>query len=138
VFNGQVSDWLPEDFTVAEVGGDEVAPVVVSVEHLCGSTGVVQLSESVEPVTWTTITHTPTGVALRLGYLPGDADGSGAANANDIVEEIEGVIHGGLLHRYDTDRDGEIAANDITVLIDLLNGAGEWDPYFSVSLPPVR
>ena len=138
VFSGDVSDWLPGDFTVTEVGGDELAPTVGGVEHLCGNTGVVQLSERVEPVTWTIITHAPTGATLHLGYLPGDADGSAVSNANDIVEEVEGVIHGGPLHRYDTDRDGEIAASDITTLVDLLNGAGTWDPYFSVSLPPVR
>jgi len=45
------------------------------------------------------------------------------------------VSAGGPLYQFDTDRSGTITANDIVMVVDLLNGAGVYDAYFGVALP---
>ena len=89
VFNGDPANVTPADFAVTELGGDGSAPSVTAVEHLCGDLVGVELSGPLEPVTWTTITHSASGSSTRLGYLPADAGGDGDANANDIVEHVD-------------------------------------------------
>ena len=76
-------------------------------------------------------------LAQTRGNLSLPADGRGIAGANDIVEVVEGVMHGGPLHQFDIDRDGNLAADDITVLVDLLNGAEPFESYWYTALPPL-
>ena len=135
-----VSVLSADDFTISETcydgECDGIAPEVESFVG-AGSVGTLTLSRPVDPKTWTTITYHRGSAedVIRLGYLPADADGSLASNANDIIEVVEGVQHGGPLHQFDIDRDGNLAADDITVLIDLLNGADPFESYWYKALP---
>ena len=141
VFNGDPAGIVPADFGVSEQGGDGSAPTVMAVEHLCGRLIAVELSGPMEPVTWTTITHSVSGSSMRLGYLPADAGSDGSSNANDIIEEVEHLNAGQRervvtpLWQCDIDRSGELTLNDLIVLIDLLNGAQGYDSYYQVELP---
>lgn len=139
-FDGDVADLAPADFAVSELGGDGVAPEVTAVAQTHVDTVRVEFSAPFEPVTWTTLTHLESAMSVTLGFLPADADGSGAANAGDITEVVD-LVNEGLgggsppLWQSDIDRSGALTANDVVELIDLLNGAGEYDAYFDVALP---
>ena len=97
------------------------------------------MTRPLDPATWTTVTYHRGSAedVIRLGYLPGDADGNLSSNANDIVEVVEDVQHGGPLHQFDIDRSGNLTANDFTVLIDLLNGAEPLESYWYKQPPPL-
>ena len=130
------------DFTVTEVcepgecdeSGPEIDFYVGD-----GNTGTLTLDRPIDPKTWTIITFHG-GEAedvIRLGYLPADADGSRASLASDILEVTMAVQNGGPLHQYDIDRSGQLRATDISVLIDLLNGAYPFESYWDKRLPPM-
>ena len=80
------------------------------------------------------------GQFVRYYHHPANADGSAAANANDItviIDKINIVMAGGSVPKWEADMDqsGTINANDMTVLIDLLNGAGAYDPWYGTLKP---
>lgn len=138
--DGPGASLTEQDFAVNEVGGDGTAPVVTGIEFVACETVRLYFSEPIEVGAWTTVTHIDSGASVTLGYLPADADGSGCSNANDIIQEVAWVHvaqAGGSppLYSADIDRSGVVTANDIAVLIDLLNGVGAWVPYFDVCLP---
>ena len=75
---------------------------------------------------------------IRLGYLPGDADGSALASGNDITYVADALIQGGgPLHQYDIDRSGQITLTDLTVIVEVLNGLNGWEYYNGVELQPL-
>ena len=129
------------DFSIAEVCEpgecDEVAPGVAGFAG-AGDVGTLTLDRPIDPKAWTVITFHGEYAddVIRLGYLPGDADGSSVSNAGDIVEAVEGVSHGGPLHQFDIDRSGMLTQSDYVVLIDLLNGAEPFESYLYKQLPP--
>ena len=97
----------------------------------------MQLDTAIPLVAWTTIRHNFSGTEVRLGYLPGDVDGSQTSDAEDILAVIDGL--NGIVEldvwQSDTNRDGTPAPADILRVVDLLNGAGVYDAYLDVSLP---
>ena len=139
-FDGAADAVSAGKFTVEEVCDpgdcDEVAPAIDSV-YTDGDVVTLNLDRPLDPLAWTVITYVDgdENDVIRLGFLPADADGSLAANANDIVAVVDAVSTGGPLYQYDIDRSGTITANDIVVLVDLLNGAGDFDAYFGETLP---
>lgn len=123
-------------FEVSEQGGDGIAPGIAAVS-VQGTQALVLFSTPIEPGTWTTVTHIPSGTSTRVGYLPGDVNGDGAATPVDILALIDSI--NGVTPRpdYATDinRDGTTAPADILREIDLLNGADAFEPWLGRSLP---
>ena len=82
----------PSDFLVEEICNvgecDDTPPALTTVDWDGMSTTVqLQFASPIDPKAWTKISLVggdPTDV-VRLGYLPADADNSSTANANDIV-----------------------------------------------------
>lgn len=144
-FDAPVDALGSDNFALEEICNpgdcDEVAPSVAGFSAL-GNVATVTFSDPIDPRAWTVISYLDgdENDIVRLGYLPADADGSGRANGNDIVEVVDLVNEasgGGSppLHESDIDRSGAVTANDITVLVDLLNGATPFDTYFEALLP---
>jgi len=131
-FSSRCTELLPADLAVTEDGGDGAGPAIESVWPTSSHTIVVVFSEPLEVETWTTITHNDSGSGVRLGYLPGDVDGSGISNANDIIELIDTLMGMNPRPEYQTDinRSGHTDATDVTALIDLLQ-----EGYFLKALP---
>ncbi len=127
------------DFVVSEVGGDGSAPTITSVSPLASNTFTLQLSGPIEPGAWTIIEHTASGDQICLGFMPGDVNGDGTANAADITQLVDSLnnVPGRVRPDFATDlnRSNVTNASDITRLIDLLNGADAFTPWFNVSLP---
>ncbi|MCH8148081.1 MAG: hypothetical protein IH987_08840, partial [Planctomycetes bacterium] len=98
------------------------------------------LSEPIEPGAWTVFTHDATGWRTCLGFLPADVNGDRLSSTGDIgvlINAINGVLPTALPdHAVDINRSGVTSAQDILRLIDLLNGASEFDIWLTKSLPP--
>lgn len=136
-FDGGMAELSPVDLFISETGGDGVAPVIVSIDMLAADRARVTLSEPIEPGTWTRFLHTASGSSIRLGYLPGDVNGDGAAAAKDILALIDSLNGANPRPDYaaDANRSGLSEPADILRVIDLLNGAGAFDAWNGVSLP---
>lgn len=136
-FDGVVAGMQPLDFEVTEEGGTGEAPAVASVEAIGEQTLRVIMTGIIEPGAWTTIRHTPSDTSVRLGFLPGDANGDGMSSPVDIlalIDSLNGVVSRPIWST-DIDRSGLATPADILRLIDLLNGAGVFYPWNGVSLP---
>ena len=74
-----------------------------------------------------------------MGYLPADAGQDGTSAASDINALINSInlVPGFILPIYATDINRSTVTNgqDILRLIDLLNGADQFDPWIAKSLP---
>lgn len=146
-FDDNAESLIPANFELTEVceagACDGIPPTVMAVEAV-GAVATVTFDRPIDPKAWTVVAVVggdPADV-VRLGYLPGDADGSLLSNANDVVVVVEHVraADGGNpppFHQADIDRSDSIRAVDITVLVDLLNGAAPFESYSMVGLPPM-
>lgn len=126
------------DFSLTEVGGDGVAPSIIGASVIAATTIRLDFSAPIEPGAWTVVTHIASGSTTCLGFLPADASQNGAAAANDIDALISSINSGrGSSPDYatDIDRSGETNGQDILRLIDLLNGAGEFNVWTTQTLP---
>lgn len=126
------------DFEITQSGGSLAPPSPVVFERLTASTGMLAFSRPLEPGSRTTIVHRGSQTGIRLGYLPGDVNGDGTANPNDILALVDSLNMTGPMrpiHQTDINRNGLAEPSDILRLIDLLNGAGPYDVYNGVSLP---
>jgi hypothetical protein len=125
------------DFAVTEEGGDGVAPEIADITFVGPNTIRLSFGEIIETRAWTTITHSDSGTSTRLGYLPGDVNGSGTTGPSDILALIDALNGARSLPEYSTDidRSGSTAPADILREIDLLNGAGAYPVYLDASLP---
>ena len=133
----------PLDFVVSELGGDGVPPEVTCVEYVDDQAVRVHLSEPIEPVAWTFLDYPAGGWDVRLGFLPGDADGSRAVSSFDVlavVDLVNEALAGGSPpeHQSDIDRSGNVTLNDVLRLIDLLNGEDGYPAYLGAQLPPLE
>ncbi|HNQ24448.1 MAG TPA: C25 family cysteine peptidase [Phycisphaerae bacterium] len=146
VFDGSADGLTPTDFAVTEVcyagNCDGVAPEVAGVAS-AGASATVTLNRPLDPKAWTIIALTggaPTD-RVRLGFLPGDADGSRTANAGDVVQVINHInqAQGGgtpALYQSDINRSGAVNVTDMLTLINLLNGVAPYaEAYFGAQLP---
>ena len=58
-----------------------------------------------------------------IGAGPGDVDGDGVVNIDDVTNLIDQLLNGGELPAYiDVDGDGTVDISDVTALIDMLLG----------------
>ena len=65
-----------------------------------------------------------TRIVPFIGAGPGDVDGDGVINVQDVTSLMDMLLNGEQLPPYiDVDGDGEVNVKDITELIDLLLGA---------------
>ncbi len=125
-----------EDFTIT-TDPPVTNPTIQSVTVL-NDTVTIQLDGFIPVEAWTIFTHNASGQSVRLGYLPGDVNGSLQSNAQDItslVNAINGV--GPILEDWSTDvnRSNMTQSQDITTLVNLLNGAGSFNVFFGATLP---
>lgn len=117
------------DFRLRQVPSDSppVPPAISSVSFEPGNAVVLHFSAPIQPNKWTCITHFASGFEKCLGFLPGDADGSRAVGAGDIIMIIDNLndllIPPLTKYQCDINRSGICAPSDIITEIDLLNGA---------------
>ena len=103
------------------------------------NTATVLLDDMITPKSWTCIAHPGSGGEWCMGYLPADANQNALTASNDINALIDSInlVPGRILPLYasDINRSTVITGADILRLIDLLNGAGAFDPWITKSLP---
>jgi hypothetical protein len=136
--NGEPCTLTPSRFVVTKVGGVLPPPTIAAVEQVTGSTVRLTLNGPIEPGAWTTVADSISGTGARLGFLPGDVNGDGAAAPVDIlslIDSLNGVGPTLPLWATDIDRSGTAAPADILSLIDLLNGAGAFNVWNGARLP---
>jgi hypothetical protein len=123
---GDASSLSPDDFVVTHTT-DGPPPCVVTAEAH-GRDVVIELSDMIELFAWTSIVHRASGSSVRLGYLPGDVDGSGDVSGAD-VNALLGHISGDQRYpkyRTDINRDGVVNTDDVSRLLDLLSGLSSY------------
>ncbi len=125
----------PTDFAIN--GPD--APFVSSVVATgAPNTYRLTLSSPIATGGWTEILHIPGGSFMNLASLPGDADGTGTSNIEDImmlIDHINGKTAFLVDWKCDIDRSGECGPPDILALINLLNGAEMFDVWMNDLVP---
>ena len=126
-------------FTITETGGDGVAPDIDGVEVLADDSLRITLTEPIESQAWTALEHTASGAGIRLGSLPADVNGDGTSDASDVAALVNHLHAPGTspleVWQADIDRNGKCGPRDILRTIDLLNGAGCYDPWLDASIP---
>jgi hypothetical protein len=132
-FDGSTVGALPEDFTAeTDPGGvavavDEVIPV--------GDTAEVRFGEVIPAGEWTCLFHRASASEVCLGSLPGDVGGDRLTDEVDVGMLIGCLNDGGCdPWQCDLDRQGICTPADVTRWVDLVTGAGVYDPWQDVSL----
>jgi hypothetical protein len=123
---GDAGSLSPGDFIVTHTA-DGPPPCVITAEAH-GQHVVIELSNMIELSAWTSIVHRASGSGVRLGYLPGDVDGSGDVSGAD-VNALLGHISGDQRYpkyRTDINRDGAVNNDDVSRLLDLLSGLSSY------------
>lgn len=126
------------DFSVTQQGGKMPPPQIDTVEILDPNRMRVTFNREVEVGSWTVVTHLASVSSVQIGYLPGDVDGNGESNVQDISTLFEMLDNKRKLlplWSRDIDRSGIPTPVDILRLIDLLNGAGVYEMYNHQTLP---
>lgn len=136
-FNGDVSSLTTADFSVSGLGGDGVAPSIGAVEPVDLDTLRITLDDRIKPGGWTVITHEASQAHATLGSLPGDVSSDRWSLPDDISYLIDCLSEHQACEEWqcDVDRSGAWAPADILRVIDLLNGAGEFEEWNERSLP---
>ncbi|MCO6435582.1 MAG: S8 family serine peptidase [Phycisphaerae bacterium] len=135
-FDGDATGLGAEDFEIS-VDPPGTAPDIDSVS-VAGSEVTLFLATPVPTGAWTTFTHVGHGSSTRIGYLPGDVNGSGTTNERDVIALIDALNQPSsplAAWSADLDRTGFDDANDVIRLLDLLLGNGSFEPYQGASLP---
>ncbi len=135
IFAGDTQRLSVDDFTVQHTArgpAPQVQRIVVE-----GPRVLVELTGSIEPGGWTTIVHRPSGTGLRVGFLPGDVNADRGADAGDVVALIDRLAgqSGRPPYATDIDRNGETDADDLSRLLELLNGLEAYPVFLGVRLP---
>ncbi len=135
-FDGEASSVIAADFDVLIDPPKAGQPAVADIQTN-GDIVRVILDSPIPAGAWTTLWHSPSATGVRIGSLPGDVNGNGVSNPQDIlalVDHLNGVSN---LPEYSTDlnRSNLTEAGDILRLVDVLNGAGAFDTWNGRSLP---
>jgi len=127
------------DFVVRSAGGKETTRAVPIQASGGNYQVVVEFDDPIPPGEWTCVQHEASGREWCAGFLPGDVNQDRLVSAGDVLALIDSInlVPGRDLPPYatDIDRSNETNASDILRLIDLLNGAGDFDAWLSRSLP---
>ncbi len=127
---------LPDEFTVT-LDPPGTPPTVTQVIIL-GDTATVYLDSPVPPGHWACFEHVA-GAKMCVGILPGDVDQNGVTNLLDVtalIDHLNGNVNPAQdFWQCDIDRSGECSPSDLLGLINLFNGASEFEVWFDASLP---
>jgi len=127
-----------DDFDITVWPNDVSAPGLTNV-GLAGTIVTPMFDGPIPPAHWTCIEYLPSGDRVCLGALPGDVDGSRAANAVDVLELIDDLNGTRVppleIHQCDIDRSEACTPADVLGVIDLLNGAAQFAIWNNVALP---
>lgn len=123
--------------TEALGGNDCGSNSIQSVTDNGDGTYTINLHHGIEGGTVTTIQYLGGYRYIEYVHHPADVDGTGTANANDIVEVVDCLNSQGSCENYEADIDASNAqtANDIIEEIDLLNGAGAYSSWYGTTVP---
>lgn len=107
-------------------------------EQLGNRTIRLDLGTFITPGTWNTLTDATSGLSVRIGSLPGDVNGDGVVDENDLATLLVELTSGATLPIWsiDIDRNGTLAPPDLLRLIDLFSGADFFDDWNGRTLPP--
>jgi len=116
---------------------------VTSVVDQGEGTYLVTLDRAITPGATTEISFVDFDDQVSVGQfsaLPGDTSGNALVVAPDDIRTLIDCLNGVVdppceIWRTDINRSGASNAQDILTLIDLLNGAGEFDVWLSQSVP---
>jgi len=133
-FSGAANVLNAADFSVGAVGGS--APAIESA-IANGSVMTIQLAQPISPGAWTTIRYRPTGMDIRLGFLPADTSGDGYSGPLDLVGLVNSLngVSPRPIHSTDMDRSGVPNAQDVRRAVDLLMGKDAYDVWNGRTLP---
>jgi len=133
-FSGAASILNAADGSVSALGGS--APAVLSVVAN-GSVMTVRFAQPISPGAWTTIRYLPKGTTIRLGFLPGDVNGSAYSGVIDLMALIDAIngVTARPIPSIDINRSGQANVQDIRREIDLLSGNGAYEVWGGRSLP---
>lgn len=127
---------LPEEFTIT-LFPPAVPPTITQVIIL-GDTATLNLDSPIPPGHWACFEHA-FGAKTCVGNLPGDVDNNGVSAISDIITLIDNlngnVIPALNMWQCDIDHSGECGPSDLLGIINLFNGAGEFDVWFNATLP---
>ncbi len=136
LFSGPVNIVDAADFELTTTSKDVPAIDFILYD---GQKVVLRLDGPIPPGACTTVEHLPSRSTATVGFLPGDINGNGQSNPQDIlalVDHLNAVATPVLgIHQCDTDRSGACAPADLLRLVDLLNGAGRYDSWNGAELP---
>ncbi|MBI4717503.1 MAG: hypothetical protein HY763_06845 [Planctomycetes bacterium] len=117
-------------------------PNAIADVHEVSGTYSIRLSRPITPGAATTITYRGTGGDPAAHFIahPGNVDGDTYASARDIVRFVDCCINGVCPPRWgsyscDINHSGAVTAEDICRLVDVLNGAGVFEPWHGTRRP---
>jgi len=125
------------DFKIFQKGGNLVPPTLADLQILDEDTVRIVLSDKIEPLAWTSVTHHNTGL-VKIGFLPADVNANEVANEDDVLALVDHFLGvGDPLPIWSTDLDwsGVATPTDILTCINLLNGADLYETALGTSLP---
>ena len=128
-----------DGFVLTQTGGVGVAPLVIGLVPAAPDVVGVFFKNPINEQAWSTLSTLSSADRVRLGFLPGDVDASGTADAGDVTALAAELTAGLSLAEWSVDinRDNAFDTEDLIRLLDLLQGAGDYDPYFGIALPPI-
>ncbi|MCH8150017.1 MAG: hypothetical protein IH987_18900 [Planctomycetes bacterium] len=133
---------VDECWTLCETGDTGSRNAIESIVNHADGTFTLTLERPITPGELTTLTYTSdSGVSVteRFAALPGDANGDRLATASDISHLINciNLVTPVACDEWQTDIDHSnlTSGTDILRLIDLLNGAGSYEPWITQTVP---
>lgn len=136
----------PACWTVCDTLGNPLDNEVLTVEDHGDGTQTLHLTWPLTPGATTTVAYVNnsgcTSTSGRFKFLPGDGGSPDNAVATDDASNFGFNCLSGQpgtnMERCDIDRSGDLSSDDLIRLIDLMNGAGPFDPWLgrTVSTAP--
>lgn len=97
----------------------------------------VTFNNAIQTSKWTCLTYIASGQKACLGSLPADADSSSLSEPDDVLalmDHLDDIPPALEIHQCDIDRSTRCAPVDLLAAVDLLNGAGLFQPFKGVTL----
>lgn len=123
----------PTDFEVREEPSGGTPRAIISVDPIPGDEDSVRLTfdQYIKLGVWTCVKHLASDAEVCIGFLPGDVNGSGLTNYEDVALLLINLDQPELpIDKCDIDRSGGCYSSDLIEEIDLNNGA---NPMFNPS-----
>ena len=136
-FNQFMGTLTTADFMVTQVGQDASPPALIEALPLTADSVRLSLASPIDPQAWTVFEHIGTATRTCVGFLPGDVDANQISETQDadaLIESLNGMP-ARPDYSTDMDRSGMVTAEDLVQLMNILNGAGAFDPWLGAALP---